>query len=126
MGTLADAFELCAEDELLSGRRSHLVEVVHEVHFMGAAVSGTSRPVVDHVVEDVECSGIEPVAVESAAHAPVASCTVGEEVMVEGADVAADGGCIAVSLAFLVVLVPGDVECFGDEGVLQGDVLRAA
>ena len=58
-------------------------------------------------------------AVEAAGEAPVAARAVGEQVVVEAADVAADAGRVAVLLALLVVLVAGDVERLGDERALE-------
>jgi len=71
-------------------------------------------PVVDDVVANIEAARVTRGLVKSAGEAPVAAGTVGEQIVVEAADVAADAGRVAMLLALLVFLVAGDVEGFGD------------
>ena len=92
---------------------------------MHAAVGRAVAPVVDDVVADIEPARVVPPAlVEPAGEAPVAAGAVGEQVVVEAADVAADAGREAVLLAGAgVILVVGDVQRLGDERPLERDVL---
>lgn len=79
-------------------------------------------PIVDDVVKDIEAAAVGAVGVEAAGEAPVATLVVGEEVVVEAGDVAADARGVAVRGAGRVVLVAGDVQRLGDERALQGEV----
>src|SRR5262245_22706053 len=83
-------------------------------------------PVVDDVVAQIEAAGVAARLVQAAGHAPVAAGTVGQEVVMEAADVAADGGGVTVTGASGVVLMTGNVEGLGDEAALEGDVLGGA
>lgn len=48
---------------------------------------------------------------------------MGEEIVVEVVDVVVDGCCVIVFGVDGIILVIGGVEGFGDEGVLECDVL---
>ena len=86
--------------------RAGLVVVVDEVHLHRAAVGRAVAPVVDDVVADIEPAGVAAGLVEPAGQAPVAARAVGQQIVVEAADVAADAGGVAVLLALLVFLWP--------------------
>jgi hypothetical protein len=63
------------------------------------------------------------VRIEAADQAPVAAFAVGEQVVVERADVAADAARVAVLGPGRIVFVAGDIERLGDRRALQRDVL---
>src|SRR5262249_23927507 len=100
------------------------VEVVHEVQLADSTVSRPVAPVVDHVVADVEPPG-EPLTgpVQPAGEAPVPAGAVGEQVVVEAADVPGDAPGERGSLAGpLVLLVPREVQRLRDDAPLDGEV----
>src|SRR5262245_22234735 len=105
-------------------RRAAQVEVVHEVQLANPAVSRAVAPVVDHVVADVEPAGeLLPGPVQPAREAPVPPGAVGEQVVVEAADVPRDASGERVSLAGpLVLLVAGEVQGLRNDAALDGEV----
>ena len=61
---------------------SHLIIIVDEVHRMAVAVGGTTVPVIADIVEQVQTADGTVLSVHAAAHRPVASCTVDQQVVV--------------------------------------------
>src|SRR5262249_27472022 len=109
-------------------RRAGQVEVVHEVQLADASVGGAVAPVVDHVVADIQPPG-EPLsgAVQPAGQAPVPPCAVGEQIVVEAADVAGDAPGERVPLAGAdVLLVAREIERLRDDAPLEGEVAALA
>ena len=108
------------------GGGAGLVVVIDEIDLHRAAIGGAAAPVVDDVVGDIEAAGEGVGGIETAAEGPVAALVVSEQIVVKTSFVTADRGGITVGGAGGIVLVAGDVQGLGNEGVLQGDVLRTA
>src|SRR5690606_3055242 len=102
------------------------VIVADEVGLADAAVGGAVFPVVNHVVADIEIAGELAALGEPAGHAPVATGAVGQQVVVEAADVTGDAAGKGMALARAIAGMAGDVEGLGDDAALQGDVAGAA
>ncbi|CUQ49977.1 Uncharacterised protein [Segatella copri] len=123
--SLAGTFQLGIEDIFHAGGRPHLVIVANKVYFVGSSVAGTVAPVVYYIIKEIELSGIISGSVQSATHTPVSSFVVGKQVVVERAYITTDG-CSITMLGVDIILMTSLVECFGDEVVLERDVLAVA
>ena len=106
--------------------RSRLVIVVHKIHLVSATISRTVVPVIYHVIENIETSGIVPVAVQSSCQAPVAARAVSQQIVVETTLLTADTCRITVSRSNRIVLVAGHIQSLGNQGTLQGDIFPVA
>ena len=79
----------CVSGGLVPGGPRFIV-ITYEINLMGSSVSNPAMPVIDHIIENIQSACKEPVPVQAAGQAPVSSCTVCQEIMVEAAYIAAD------------------------------------
>ena len=108
-----------------AGRGAGDVVVADEGERLHSAVGRPALPVVDHVVADIEPAGKLAAAAQAPGEAPVAARAVGQQIVMEAANVARDAAGKRVPLAGLILPVVGDVERLGDEAALHRDVFSA-
>ena len=124
---LARTFELCTQCIAVQGGGGALLVVIaHEVYLVRTAIGHAAHPVIDNVVKYVKTTRIIAVPVEATAQAPVAARIVCKQVVVEAADIAADGRRVPVPRSRCIVLVIRNVQRFRNQRALQRKVLAAS
>src|SRR5207253_1437875 len=103
------------------------IVIIYEVNLVRASVRGAVFPVVNDIVPQIEAAGIFIFRfTEPTRQTPVSTGTIRQEVMMEAANVSTDTGCVAVLGARWILLVPRLIQSFGNQRVLQCDILCAS
>ena len=126
MRSFTQAFQLCGKDGGCTPGRASLVVIIDKIGLVYSTVGSTTIPIVHYVIENIHAPGIIARAVQASAQTPVAAVVVGQQVVVNSADVAADGAGKTVGFAFGVIFMACHVQGFGYHAALQGDILGIA
>ena len=108
--TIASSFEIRTQHIIQDARcSSRLVVIADKVHLMSAAIRDAAFPVIDHIVENIQATGIITITIKAAAHTPVTALVMGQQVVVETSDVTTDGRRVSMPRTRRIILVVGHV-----------------